>query len=59
MVGIDGGMLAGFLGMGGGSIEAWRGLHNTKVGIGGCLGVRWEVGGRARKERACCLCTKP
>ena len=33
---------------------ALGGLHNTKVGVGGCMAVRGEgVGGRES-----CLCTK-
>ena len=46
--------------MGGGcSMEAWGGLHKTKVGIGGCMGVRrQEVGGGAKEKRTCCLCTQ-
>ena len=31
------------------SVEAWGSLHITKVGVGGCMGVRGEgEGGRER-----------
>ena len=34
-------------GMGGGVIEVWGGLHNTKVGVGVCMSLSGTgVGGR-------------
>ena len=37
-------------GWGEGSMEAWEGLHNTKVGVSGCMcAIRQGVGGGGGK----------
>ena len=38
-------------GWGEGSMEAWEGLHNTKVGVSGCMcAIRQGVGGGGGRE---------